>query len=157
MTTLTGQAQAALIALETRACHTTSTFRLEQIDRALDEVLRLNGTQPTAFQVRSATANAAKVLRDRRRIAPVISLDDPQLGEPGAQDSQIPVIDLRSWLRTTRGLTEGQRRLLTLMAEYDDADTVAAEYGAPSARIRERVSRARRAARTAYAREVTAA
>lgn len=157
MTTLTGQTQAALIALQTRARRTTDNFRLEQIDRALDEIVRLNSTKPTASQIRSATANAAKVLRDRRRIVPVSSLDDPRLGQPGGPDSQIPVIDLRSWLRTTRGLTEGQRRLLTLMAEHDDADAVAAEYGIASARARERVSRARRAARAAYAREVTAA
>jgi len=157
LTPLTGQSQAALIALQTRARRTTDNFRLEQIDRALDEILRLNSAQPSASQMRSTMANAAKVLRDRRRIAPVSSLDDPQLGQPGAPDSQIPVIDLRSWLRTTRGLTEGQRRLLTLMAEHDDADAIAAEYGIASARARERVSRARRAARVAYAGEVTAA
>lgn len=157
MTTLTGPAQATLIALQVKARRITDNFRLEQIDRALDEVLRHNSTQRAAFQGRSAMAHAAKVIRDRRRIAPVISLDDPQLGEPSTPDSQIAVIELTSWLKATCGLTEEQRCLLTLMAEYDDANAIAVVYGVPPTRIRERVARARRAARNAYAREMAIA
>jgi hypothetical protein len=156
VTSVTGQAQAALIALQARARHTTDIFVLEQIDRALDEVVRLNSTQPPAFQTRSAMANAGKVLRRRRSIVPVISLANPQLGKLGIRDPQIAVVELRLWLQTTSALPEGQRGLLTLIMDCD-ADAVAAELGVSPARMRERISRARRAAFIAYTREVVAA
>jgi len=154
---LSGQAQTVLIVLQAKTSGTTDSFRLDQIDRALDEIIRLNSTNPAAFQVRSAMANASKVLRDRERIAPRISLDDSRSLQYGAPDAQLAAIDLAAWLRDTRRLNDGQRRVLIQIAEVDDASALAAEYGIAPDRMRERISRARQAARVAYAAEVVAA
>jgi len=156
-TTLTGQAQAALLALYEKASRTTDTFQLDQIDRALDEIIRLNSTQPPPFQVRAALAHGSAVLRNRARIAQVVSLDSPRCPDPGAQDTDIEAIHLREWLRNSRGISEAERQLLTRLAEQDDSQAIAAEYGVAPARIQERISRARRPARTAYATDMAAA
>lgn len=153
---LTVEAQSALIVLQVRARFTRDAFQLDQIDRAADEIIRLNGVQPAPFQIRSAMANASKALRRRQGIAKFASLDVIGV-DAVAPNSPIEVIDIKSWLATTHGLTEGNRRLLMAIAEHDDVDALTAEYGVSAARMRERVSRARRAARAAYAREVTAA
>jgi hypothetical protein len=152
---MTGQAQAALTRLYEQAHSTADNFRLERIDRALDEIVRLNSPESYGRQVRSAMANASKVIRDRRDIAPCISLDTLPV-EHGPSDSQEAVIDLRMWLRDTKGITKQQRRLLTLLADEHDAGAIAAMYHIPAPRMRERISRARQAARAAYAREVLA-
>ena len=156
-TTLTWQAQAALLALHDKASRTTDTFQLDRIDRALDEIIRLNSTEPPPFQVRAAMAHASAVLRKRARIAPVVSLDSPCCPDPGAPDPEIEVIHLREWLRGTRGISEAERQLLTLVADQDDSQAIAGEYSIAPARMQERISRARRAARTAYATDMTAA
>ena len=148
---MTGQAQAALTRLHEQARNTTDNFDLERIDRALDEIVRLNSPESYGRQVRSATANASKVILDRRDIAPCISLDALP------SDNQEAVIDLRLWLRDTNGITEQQRRLLMLLADDYDADAIAAMYRIPASRIRERISRARKAARAAYDRDMGAA
>jgi hypothetical protein len=147
-TPMTGQAQAALTRLYNQAHRSADNFELERIDRALDEIVRLNSSQPPDHQVRSAMANASKVILGRRKIAPSVSLES--LSERTAGGSQEPVIDLSLWLRDTKRITEQQRRLLALIAGTDDAATIAASYSIPATRMREQISRARRAARAAY-------
>lgn len=155
---LSEQAQAALGILHRRASKTGDNFELERIDRALDEIVRLNGTAPAAFQVRSAMAHASKVLLDRRALAPSSSVEELELHrELGEPDGQFAVVDLAVWLQTTRALTETQRCLMYQLAIDEDAKALATAYGIALARLRERISRTRRVARTAYATEVTAA
>jgi DNA-directed RNA polymerase specialized sigma24 family protein len=147
---LTGQAQAALIRLYDQAKHTTDNFILERIDRALDEIIRLNSADPPAWQVRSALANASKVITARRQIVASWPTDGDETSDATA-GRQEDVIELRSWLRSTPHVTEQQRRLLILLAEGHDAVDVAALLDIPILRAREQISRARRAARSAYA------
>jgi DNA-directed RNA polymerase specialized sigma24 family protein len=132
-----------------QARSTTDNFELERIDRALDEIVRLNSTDSYGRQVRSAMANALKVLRTRRNIAPPETLGT-EAGEPTSPDSMEAVIDLRSWLGDTKHVTEQQRMLLTLLADDYDADAIAALYRIPARRVRERIARARKASRAAY-------
>jgi hypothetical protein len=157
MTSISGQAQAALTSLYTMAGKTSDNFNLERIDRALDEVLRLNSDQPADQQVRNAMAHALQVIRNRREKARRIALDlvPPEVG---ARDSQeVVVTDILSWLRGTTRVTNQQRRLLALITDTDDAATVAAIDGIPPDLTRQRISRARRGAAAAYHDEVTAA
>lgn len=148
-TFMTGQAQAALTRLYNQAHRSTDNFDLERIDRALDEIVRLNSTESYGRQVRSALANASKVIRERRNTVSAVSLEARQI-DAASPDCQEPVIDLRLWLRDTKRITEQQRRLLMLLADEHDADAVASMYGIPPPRMREQISRARRAARAAY-------
>lgn len=155
---LTEQAQRALNLLYRRANRTHDAFTLERIDRALDEIVRLNSTAPAAFQVRSALAHAGAVLRERRVLAPAISLSaTDSYGEPAALDDQFAVTDIRVWLQTTNALTASQRTLLHQLSVEPDPAELAAERDLTLPRMREQVSRARRRARTAYAAEAVAA
>ena len=153
---LTGQAQAALIRLYDQAKRTTDSFTLERIDRALDEIVRLNSTDPPAWQVRSAMANASKVITARRQIVSPWPPDGSETSNARA-DGQEDAIELRSWLDRTSRITERQRRLLVLLAEGHDAVDVAALYYIPVLRAREQISRTRRAARAAYTLDTNAA
>ncbi len=153
---MTGQAQAALSRLYDQARRAADNFELERIDRALDEIVRLNSPESHGRQVRSAMANASKVIRARRDIAPCISLDGLQV-EHGHSDSHELVIDLRLWLRDTKRITDQQRRLLALLADDYDAEAIAAMYRIPVLRMREQISRARKAARAAFDSDMVAA
>jgi hypothetical protein len=155
MVSLSAQAQAALARLYTKAANTPDNFDLERIDRALDEILRLNSTDVPSRQVRSALANASKVILDRRKIVPLVSLDAVSV-DVASPDGEEAVVDLRAWLHGTRRITEQQRRLLMRLADGDSTDVLAGAHRVPLLRMRERVSRARQAARAAYAQEVTA-
>ena len=151
MNGMTGPAQAALIRLHGQARSTADNFELERIDRALDEIVRLNGVDSYGRQVRSAMANALKVMRHRSDIAPP---DMFGTAEPISPESMEAVIDLRSWLRDTRHITEQQRRLLTLLADDYEAEAIAALCGIPPQAVRQQISRARKAARAAYDRDM---
>lgn len=155
MVPLSAQAQAALARLYTKAGNTSDNFDLERIDRALDEIVRLNSTDVPSHQVRSALANASKVILDRRKIAPVVSLEAVPV-DVASPDGEEAVVDLRAWLHDTRRITEQQRRMLTRLADGDSTDALAGADRVPLPRMRERVSRARKAARAAYAQEVAA-
>lgn len=148
MNGITGQAQAALIRMHRQARGTADNFELERIDRALDEIVRLNSTDSYGRQVRSAMANALKVMRHRRKIVQPQTFGDA--AEPISPDPMEAVIDLRAWLRDTRHITEQQRKLLTLLADDYDAEAITARYRIPPPRVREQISRARQAARAAY-------
>jgi hypothetical protein len=153
---LTGQAQAALMRLYEQAKHTTDNFALERIDRALDEIIRLNSTDPPDRQVRSALANAYKVIRDRRQTVSSESLEARQ-ADVASLGGDEDVIDLREWLRGTPHVTGRQRDVLTLLADDHDATDIAVFYNIPTSRAREQISRARRAARAAHDNDMNAA
>lgn len=153
MTCLTGQAEAALMRLYEQASHSTDNFTLERIDRALDEILRLNGTEPPVRQVRSAMAHAYQVIRDRRRTVVPETLEAREI-EPPNSGMDEDVIDLQEWLRSTPRVTGQQRNLLGLLANDPDAADLAAMYHVSVLRMREQISRTRRAARIAYRNEM---
>jgi hypothetical protein len=153
---LTGQAEAALIRLYEQAKRTTDSFDMERIDRALDEVVRLNSSSPPEQQVRSAMANAYKVIRDRRRIVSLESIEAVQIDIAPTNWAE-EVIDLWEWLRGTPHVTTSQRNLLMLVTDDHEPADLAAHYRIPVARMREQISRARRAARTAYHDDMNAA
>jgi DNA-binding CsgD family transcriptional regulator len=155
---ITEQTQAALLRLYALAGRAADVFELDRVDRALDEVLRLNSDQPAAFQVRSALANASKVLRHRRSLAVTTPLGEilPQY-EPRACDDEVAQIDVLLWLQRSSALTNAQREVLQLLCSEQDSAGIAQIWGAAPGRVREHVSRARRAARSAYEHEVLAA
>lgn len=152
---LTGQAEAALIRLYEQAEHTSDNFTLERIDRALDEIVRLNSSNPPAWQVRSAMANASKVILGRRRTVLSESLEALQV------DIAVPIggediVELQTWLHGTPEVNAGQRNVLSLLADGYEAADLAALHRIPVPRAREQISRARRAARTAYDHDMNA-
>ncbi|MER6279768.1 hypothetical protein ABT202_26345 [Streptomyces sp900105245] len=155
---LTEQAQRALILLDHRARKTGDLFALDRVDRAKDEIIRLNASAPAAFQVRSAWAHAGAVLRERKTLVPAVRLSDvaPQ-DEPGGEDVSFAAVELREWLRTTPSLAELQRQLLQNLATGMESDTLAPRLGVPLPRMRQQISRARKIARSAYAVEVATA
>lgn len=152
---LTEQARDAMTALYARARKTGDVFELERIDRALDEIVRRNDTKPAAFQIRSAMANASKVILARRAIVACASLDGAQ--HFGALDGHFAATDLTLWLEATGALTKEQRSLMRLIAREEDPAAIATTCGMAPDRMRQRISRLRRAARDAYAADVTAA
>ncbi|MFC8716144.1 hypothetical protein [Kitasatospora sp. NPDC057198] len=155
---LTEQAQHALMLLTRRADNTCDLFILDRVDRAKDEIIRLNSSSLAPFQVRSAMAHAGAVLQERRKLVPSMRLSElePQ-EEPGVEEMSFATVDTCYWLQTTPSLTESQRALLLEMAAGLEPDALAARRGISLPRVREQISRARKLARTAYASEVAAA
>lgn len=151
---MTGQAEAALICLYEQEKHASDNFILERIDRALDEIIRLNSSDPPAWQVRSALANASKVIQGRRRTVSPESLEALQVDIAVPTDAE-DTVELRVWLHGTSGVNAGQRKLLSLLADGKEAADLAALHSIPLPRMRERVSRARCAARSAYQADMT--
>jgi DNA-directed RNA polymerase specialized sigma24 family protein len=155
---LTEQAQRALVLLTRRADKTGDHFVLDRLDRAKDEIIRLNSDSPAPYQVRSALAHAGQVLRQRRTLLPSIRLSDVEPhDEPGAEDPTFTTTDIYEWLRTTASLNEPQRTLLLDLAVGFEVEALAAQRQIPLRRMREQVSRARKHARAAYAIEVATA
>ena len=136
-------------------------YALEVLDRALDEISRhLDSAQPTAFQVRSARAHGAQAVKERREVRTFDSLEAAQAGpghvDPAWVEGEFAAVDLLLWLRNTASLTDCQRRLLLALADGAEPEVLAANAGVPVARMRERIARARSAAREAYKTEVVA-
>jgi hypothetical protein len=148
--------------LQQQALGTWDLYTLDRLDRALNELVRNSEkTTPAAFQRRSAMANASKVLRDRVRIAPIVSLDllldvgeDIYSSDSGSQRAAPDILDIHIWLETTPALTSGQRAILQALASGEDAVSLAHRHHVPVERMRERISRARKVGWTAYLREV---
>jgi len=163
MNMLSTQVQSAIQALQAQALATGDSYRLDVTDRALDELLR-NPTSrlPSAYQVRSSRANAAKVVRSRRQRYDegILRNREPRPGvhrqDRLAQQPDGIAIDTLDWLARTAGLTEGQRRILYDLADGQDARTLSTRDLVPLERVQERISRARRAGRQAYQHEVVA-
>jgi hypothetical protein len=153
----TTQAQSAYSTLQTRAIPATDSYILDRLERALDEIIRNpQNTRPAAFQVRSAWANAGKVIDDRRRLAPQFSFNAPGMEEQTAIDSRYGAVETLDWLDRAF-LSDHDRRLLRGLATGADSRALADVEGVCVQRMRERVSRARRAASCDYQASVTAA
>lgn len=155
------EAQHAIVALQQQSFREKDNYTLEQIDRALDEIVRSYGkTSPALFQVRSAKANAAKVIQSRRETVSLIvrvDADDSIESLGGAEDDNFAAIDVLEWLRTTSGISETDRRTLQALAVGADAEDLSHSWGVPVDRMRERISRSRGCGRRAFRKEVAAA
>jgi hypothetical protein len=152
---LTEQAQRALLMLTRRADKASDLFTLNRVDRAKDEIVRLNSSSPAPFQVRSAWAHAGAVLRERRALVPSVQLGEvkPQ-DEPGSEEMAFTAVETRQWLDTTPSLSKPQRDLLQNLALGIEAEALAFQRGISLPRMREQISRTRQRARTAYKVEV---
>lgn len=156
---LSSSAAAAVAQLQQRAGETHDLYQLDRYDRAIDEVLRHPDKQtPAPFQCRSALANAAKVLKNRRDICRMTSLEAQTTTLSDHVDhvcgATVDVVDIHIWLETTPSLGADHRQLLQALAAGDDTWTLAAKHGVPVNRMRERISRARAAGWDAYRSEV---
>lgn len=149
------EAESAYLSLQDQALSATDNYTLERVERALDEILRNPAkTAPAAFQVRSAMANAAKVIEDRRRLAPRVSIETPGV-EPGTEDGGYVAVEVMHWLDTAP-VSDAERTILRGLAHGADAETLAASGGVGVQRMRERISRARKSATQNYQRTVAA-
>lgn len=152
----------AVITLQKRMLTASEVYQLDRHDRALDELLRSPCCKaPVHFQTRSALAHAGQVLADRRRLGTIVPIDQltslESLGpvrDLPVTDQEIVALDILLWLETTPSLSDTERTILRQLAAGSEAVTLAAKYDVPISRMRERISRARAAARTAYQREV---
>lgn len=158
------EVQTAVSTLQQRAVSAYDMFDLDRIDRALDELTRNPGkTADPQHQVRGALSNASKVLIRRKKRLPLGSTDDPDLHETVRErafaciDFAFDAADLRLWLDTTPSLSARERWILQSLADGADAESLSALLNLPIARVRERISRARRTAGAAYDREVRCA
>lgn len=160
---LSTQVQAGVRCLQARALTTADSYQLEVTDRALDELIRHPGSRhPAAFQIRSARANAAKVVRSRRTRydQAVLCNSEPRPGVHRPERLCLypdeAAVDVRDWLVRTTSLTDGQRRILSDLADGHDATTLSIRDHLPLNRVQERISRARRIGWAAYQQEVAA-
>ncbi|WP_406260217.1 hypothetical protein OIA45_19260 [Streptomyces chartreusis] len=149
--------EGAIVALQQSARVTFDTYQLDRIDRALDELLRnpSDESTPAEYRVRSAMGHAYEVLERRKTIAPLVSLEAEHT-EQGVSDRDYPLVEINEWLRGEPGISQEQRALLQALARGEDAATLAQCEGLPVARVRERISRARRAARELWRASVLA-
>jgi hypothetical protein len=144
------QAQSAYSTLQSKALSADDGYILDRLERALDEIIRNpQNAAPAPFQVRSAWANAGKVIDSRRKLAPQFSLDGPGLNEPTEVDARYGAVEIFAWLDRA-AVSKADRRLLRALAGGADATALAETAGVPVQRIRERVSRARRVASRDY-------
>ena len=152
------EAQRAIVTLQNRALSTSEGYTIDVLDRALDEVVRNYGNdKPAPWQVRSALANAAKVVQFRRDIVTPTSFDDADSApEFGFVDEAFALLAIRDWLDRSPSVSDEQRRVLLRLADGDDAAALANERRIPVPRMREKIARARAAARAAYAAEAVA-
>jgi DNA-directed RNA polymerase specialized sigma24 family protein len=152
------QGQIALIKLQARTANARDCYTLDVLERAMDEIVRNpDNPKPAAWQVRSAIANASKIVKQRRQQAPSASLDVERgvadVLSPGALADPVDghaEMMCREWLRTADGLTCRDRRLLLALYSGFDAVMIAAADDRPVERVREQISRARGSARGLY-------
>lgn len=144
--------QAAVIALQQRALAVRDLYELDRVERALDELLRSPHEQtnstPAASRIRSALGHAYETIERRREIAPTTVLDDHT--DLSFEDQNYRLAEIRLWLQTEPTLAASDRRMLRDLANGEDATSLARRHRQPIARIRERISRARRHGRRVW-------
>jgi hypothetical protein len=149
------QGQRALMKLQARTANARDCYTLDVLERAMDEITRnLDNPKPAAWQVRSAMANASKIVKQRRQQVPSASLDMElgvanvlSLGALADPVDRHAEVMCREWLRTADGLTCHDRRILLALYSGFDAVMIAAADDRPVERAREQISRARGRAR----------
>lgn len=150
---VTAEVQSALIHLQDRSARALDTFEAERIERALDEILRRpDSTSPAPFQVRSAMAHAGERLKERRTRVAFGSLErDLETGSvhPGYLEPGLASIEIADMIDSAP-LPARDRTLLHLLATGEDAATIAAKFGVPEQRMRERISRLRHRAKPIF-------
>lgn len=158
--------QAAVSSLQQRTDVTKASFdsfELDRTERALDELVR-NHTKTGAPKrlVRSARANGLKVVQSRAEHSE-FSLDADLHADKRARAERAVAYDpmaefeVLDWLDSTPSVTAPQRMLLKALAAGYDAECIALMMGLPVKRVRERISRARKAAYSGYVTEVMCA
>lgn len=147
----------AVSELQTTALRARETFHLDRADRALDELIRgCTRAAPGGHQLRSALANASKVVRGRRTLFErhVAQNRDSRPGvrrsERFVESSPGGEAEIFDWLERSRSLTSAQRQLLIDLARGQDAESIAIRDAVPVARVRERIARARAAGWISY-------
>jgi hypothetical protein len=161
ISTQTGEALASLQARTDLTKRRCDSFELDRIDHALDELVR-NHTKTAAAerQVRSARANALKVVQRRAEVS-AFSLDQinlhaskrEQAESAGAYDA-FGEVEIRDWLATTPSLSHVERALLTALADGYDSKLLAMASGTTVAEMDHRIRRAQGLARLAWKAEV---
>src|SRR5262249_6067285 len=111
-------------------------------------------TDPSSHQVRSALANAAKVIKNRRRLARQESIDSLGI-EPVGEDGGFDTVAVMDWLDKAP-VSIDVRTILRGLADGSDADCLAGSGGVDLRRMRERISRARKLAAATYKATVAA-
>lgn len=158
--------QAAVSSLQQQTDVTKTSvdsFELDRTERALDELLRNpEKTGPSTRLVRSARANALKVVRSRAKHSEFSLDSDLHVHKRAKAEAAVAYdpmagFEVIDWLDSTPSVTTAQRRLLKALAAGYDAEFLAYAMGVPIKRVRERISRARRAAYSGYLAEVTCA
>lgn len=153
---LSSEAESAYLALQSRALSARESYTIDRVERALDEIIRNpENTKPADHQVRSAWANAGKVLENRRSLAPQMSLDTPGL-QLAEVDGAFDAVEIFDWLDHA-AVSPSDGLVLRLLARGADAQLLADVDDVPVQRMRERISRARRVARADYRSSVEAA
>jgi DNA-directed RNA polymerase specialized sigma24 family protein len=148
------EAQTAIVCLQQMASAKQNIYWLERIDRAIDEcVAHPERIDPASFQCRSALANAKKVIDRRRAIRQWESVDQRDVASPryASEGTQYSIVEWVEWLRTNAGISPSSRRLLLQVAQGHHAEDLATLYGQPLTTMRQRISRARSAARAVRA------
>jgi hypothetical protein len=141
--------QLAVQTAQSRLDRTTSGYKQDLLDLALDELLRQpNREGDPEHLLGNALANSRKHLRRRRAIASVTAYGDAQdlvtLADAGTVDSLPVLIEALDWLQRAR-LTQAERTALT---EAAVAEFLPGPKGA-DASAQQRLSRARASARAA--------
>jgi hypothetical protein len=150
------EAQSAYITLQSTAMSASDNYIIDRAERALDEILRNPGnTNPSAHQVRSAWANAGKVLDNRRRLVSQVPIDTPGL-HVAEVDGAYGAVEILDWVDHA-AVSASDRIVLRSLAGGADASMLADAEGVPVQRVRERISRARRAGSVDYQSSVVAA
>jgi len=150
------EAQSAYITLQSRILAAQDSYIIDRAERALDEIIRNpENTKPADHQVRSAWANAGKVLQNRRDLVPQVPLDMPGLSV-AVVDGAYDAVEIFDWLDHA-ALSTPDRTLLRSIAGGADAQMLAHAHGVAVQRVRERISRARRAGSADYRSSVVAA
>lgn len=151
---ISSEAESAILALQHRGAQICDIYELERIDRALDEIVRNpENTSPAKFQVRSALANAGKIIKERRAAIAIDSLDqgfDQGNSYLGHTDPGFRGVEITAWIDSAP-LPTYERNLLRRLAAGEEAPTLAAEYEMSDQRMRETISRVRRKARNVLA------
>jgi hypothetical protein len=147
------EAVSAVVLLHEKSRRTHQGYWLDRYEYALDECVRNpSRTSPATYQARSAVANAKKRIDCREQVAATCSLD--HLHDSGFEcaSAEIPALEVEilQWLETTSRITSAERGLLLRLARGEEAGSIADASGVPLHLMRQRISRARAAARAAW-------